>query len=252
LPDLGVRTLFMNRFSEEDLRALLDEIGLAEHLKKKGFGAIAFTIERDDSGMHHLGIFSGRPSAHNLLIGLRASETVFSFEKALIIGGTRSMTANVIVMEWIQDRIRASVLRKAMCRFLHRTIPASGPCRTCSNSFGTSACARTGTRSPRLSRPSPRTIMYHRRFSFADPDMEGMLRAIIRDCGGYSLADMSWAMVTGCMYEADTGMAFEFEPSTQLYPIGKALNDYFASADMSGGSAAQWRAAGSCSITTPW
>jgi hypothetical protein len=72
-------------------------------------------------------------------------------------------------------------------------------------------------------------VMYHRRFRFVDPEMEGMLMAILRDCGGYSLADMSWAMVTGCIYDANSGMACEFEPSTQLYPIGRAMMDCFAS-----------------------
>ncbi len=222
-------TLFMNRFSEEDLRALLDEIGLAEHLKKKGFGAIAFTIERDDSGMHHLGIFSGRPSAHNLLIGLRASETVFSFEKALIIGGTRSMTANVIVMEWIQAQDPRKRFAESDVPLPSQDHPGIGAVPYMLE-FLRHVCVRAH-RDAVAATPAHLhgAIMYHRRFSFADPDMEGMLRAIIRDCGGYSLADMSWAMVTGCMYEADTGMAFEFEPSTQLYPIGKALNDYFAS-----------------------
>ncbi len=221
--------LFMNRFSEEDIRALFDEIGLADHLRRKGFGAIAFTIERDDSGMHQLGIFGGHPSAHSLLIALRASEAVFSFEKALFVGGTRSVSANVIVMEWIQ----AQNPRK---RFARNDVPLPSQDRPGLGAvpymldFLKHVCVRAH-RDAVAATPAHLhgAIMYHRRFSFADPEMEGMLRAILRDCGGYSLADMSWAMVTGCMYEADTGMVCDFEPSTQLYPIGKALSDYFTS-----------------------
>ncbi len=76
--DAECRRLFLNLYDEARIRRKFEEIGLAAHLKNKGFSKLQIEISRDMNSVSYLKLYDKALSPDNLLLEARFSETLFT------------------------------------------------------------------------------------------------------------------------------------------------------------------------------
>ncbi len=221
--------LFLDVYSPDALRGILDRAGIIGHLKGKGISDPLIETEKDEAGVHRLRVYRDRPSPKSLLIDLRLSRLVYAPEERLLSGVIRERRFNAIAIEWVcfQDpRARFSAERP---RLPGQTYPGLGAVRFLApllllfaQELGVDAVLDVPER-------YHSAVMYSKHFMFIDPEREGMLRAAIRDLGAFPLAEVSRAFESGRVRDARTGAPIAYEPSVQVLPFGNELTRYFSS-----------------------
>jgi hypothetical protein len=72
-------------------------------------------------------------------------------------------------------------------------------------------------------------IMYSKKFKFFNPIHEGILRAIMRDLGTYSLSDISWGFITQTIIDEYKNEPQAYAPSEQVFYVSERMREYFHS-----------------------
>ena len=220
--------IFLNRFTEDDIRSMLHETGLTENLNALGYSKLHISIDLDEGNCHHLSIFHSQAQAENLLINLRLSEILYRPEVKLPLMKKRS-SYNMVNIEWAQA---ASPARKetpgrsllpgqqkpglGILSYLMLLMKAIGA-RISSDGF--------------METPDHfhLALMYSKTFRFFDPAREAQLQGIMRDLGEYDIADLAWGFTTGTIIETRTGKPAVYTPSAQAFPLTDDLKRWFDS-----------------------
>ena len=72
-------------------------------------------------------------------------------------------------------------------------------------------------------------MMYSKAFKFFDPVQEAILRAVMRDLKNYSLADVSWGVITETIIDLDKNRPAIYDPGEQIHYVSKRMKKYFES-----------------------
>ena len=221
--------LFLNRYDSGDILDIVDDIGLAEHLREKGFKGTAVDIDRDDAGIHHLRVYGDFIDRKNLLITLRISESPYSIDRAALTGGRGSLQLQLFVLEWLQSGNPRGQFGANDVPLPGQEVPPLGAVP-----YLMELLRRFGVMEHKdgiMDTPAHLhgAMMYSRKFLFVDPAHEGILEAMKRDLGKYGMCDMSWGMTTGTIIETNSGERQRFSPSPQRYPLSPVSGGYFRS-----------------------
>lgn len=220
---------FLGRFTVDDITEIMAKAGLIEHLHDNGFGKIIPTIERDEALVHYLKIYSNKATPDCLLIDLRLSETRFIPDKGFFEKGAELSTLDMIVIEWLTLQNPHSLFTDEKPQLPGQRNPGLGALKFMMDimfSVGSGVIKDGFLDIPEHIHGA---IMYSRKFKFFNPAHEAILRALLRDLGCYSLLDITWGMTTNTILDASTGKPQEHQPSEQIFPVSKRLQDYFNS-----------------------
>lgn len=229
--DAACRRLFLNIYDEAMIRRKFEEIGLAAHLKNKGFTKLQIELSRDMISVSCLRLYDKAFSPDNLLLEARFSETLFTPFKEFCDGGNNNKpcTFQMIVIEWLEalnpyaqftdekpqlpgqkkPGLGALVYIKKFLRVLGKEVSRDGFLKIADHIHA--------------------AIMYSDIFMFVNPARQGYLNALRRDMEKYSLSDIAWGFVTETIYDSETGAPEKFLPSEQVLPLSDRLMEHFTS-----------------------
>lgn len=220
---------FLGRFTVDDIMEIMTKAGFIKHLHDKGFEKIIPTIDRDEALVHYLKIYSNDIAPDCLLIDLRLSETRFIPDKSFFEQGAELSTLDMIVIEWLTLQNPHSFFTDEKPQLPGQRNPGLGALKFMMDIMF--SVGRGVIKDGFLDIPEHihGAIMYSSKFKFFNPAHEAILRALLRDLECHSLLDIAWGMTTNTIIDASTGKLHEHQPSEQIFPVSKRLQDYFNS-----------------------
>jgi hypothetical protein len=219
------RSLYMNRFSETEIRGLMFRSGMSQVLSASGFPDQNYRIWKDDADIHRLEIYGGECKPDNLLIDLRLSE------KRCALPG-RAELLRLYFVEWLMTRNPQSTRFKPNRPQLPgQKTPGLGSLTQMINLMKLVSLQITEDGFINIPDHLHLAVMYSRQFYFINPQTEGVIRAVSRDLRRAGLYNIAWAAVTGAIRRRDTGEPLVYQPSEQVYPASELLRRYLGSRD---------------------
>jgi hypothetical protein len=221
--------LFLDTFSPEVIREIMTRVGLIEHLSDNGFAKPVMEIEKSNGGIHILTMYYGRPAPERLLIEIRLSRIIYMPEDLHVKGVIKDRRFNVIAIEWLCLQNPKLTFTNERPRLPGQTFPGLGGVQYITPLIEMFAGDLGVEAILDVPEQFHAAVMYSHRFKFMDPEREGMMRAVLRDLGSYSLADLSWGFITGSVYDARSKEPAAYVPAEQILPISENLAYYFTS-----------------------
>lgn len=220
---------YLNRFSSDDLKAIMSEVGLVRHLEKKGFGELHIQIDIDEAMVHYLKLYNGEIKPGNLLLDLRLTETKFRPAEEFFSERIGALTFDMIVIEWLSAQNPKGEFSDDKPQLPGQKKPGLGILNYCFEMMY--VVAREITRDGFMDVPDHMhgAVMYSRKFKFFNPAHEAVLRAIIRDLSDFHLLDISWGMITDTVIDKDKGKPQVYDPSEQIFSVSDRMHKYFQS-----------------------
>jgi hypothetical protein len=221
--------LFLNRYTRDELMALIGRVGITELCASRGYHDPFITVGKDDSQIHHFKLYDGRESSGRLLMEISLSELVYKPDPAMTGSVIDELRYNALAIEWLMMQSPRDRFTEERPRLPGQDHPGLGGvdcmARLMENFAGDMAASAV------LDVPSHfhAAVMYSRRFHFTDPAQEGMMQGVLRDLDGHSLADISWGFATGSIADADSGEPVPYKPSEQILPVAEDLARYLTS-----------------------
>ncbi len=221
--------LFLGRFSEKDMYSKIEAIGLLKHLKAMGFSVIHMDIDRDENYINYLKLYWEDKTPENLLLDLRVSEHTFIPDKQFFEEGFRIEPYNMILIEWLSAKNPRAVFDNNRPQLPGQSSPGLGILKYCFQLLYniSSEVFKDGF----LDIPTymHSAIMYSKEFKFFDPVQEAILRAAKRDLKGYSLADISWGVITETIIDVHKKQPAVYDPGEQIHYVSNRMKEYFES-----------------------
>jgi len=233
---LSDTTLFLGRFTESDLRDLMERVGLMDLIRSKGYTDLIFTLTRQDF-TSRLYVNYERVGRETRLIELILREGVFRPKKTFIERFDFQDGLSMILVEWLALQDPKGSFTPERPRLPGQSHPGLGGLRNMQEmlySFG-KKCRKDAIVD--VPQPYPAAVsysrlytdIYARMYSFFSPVDAGLFKALTRDLDGGPLAQISQAVALGCLKNTVTGLHETWRPSEQIYPVTKRLHAYFES-----------------------
>jgi len=221
--------LFLNRLKPEDIMRLLKKVGLTEHLKSMGFEDIKVEIDKDEALINYLKIYFEEKEPDNLLIDLRVSESRFVPEKHFFDEKTDIITLDMVVIEWLSAQKPERHFDPDKPQLPGQNKPGLGSLKYMMDIMY--LVGKEVVKDGFMDVPDHfhGAVMYSRKFKFFNPSHEAILKAMLRDLKKYSLADLSWGMITKTIIDKSTGEPQVYDPSEQIFPVSRRMKEYFKS-----------------------
>ena len=220
--------LFLRNFTADDLYAVMKRVKLIDHLEAMGFESLKVEIDVDDSFVHYLKLYYKSVDPDLILLDLRLSESRFVPDKKFFEDQSQHVY-DMIVIEWLSAQNPLHKFNGNKPQLPGQKKPGLGILNFCFEMMY--IVAREIIKDGFLDIPDHMhgAIMYSKKFKFFNPTHEGILRAIMRDLSGYSLADISWGILTKTIIEEYKNLPQEYAPSEQVFYVSDRMRDYFHS-----------------------
>ena len=233
LSDTG---LFLGRFTEDDLRRLMERVGLMELMRSKGYTDLIFTLTRQDF-TSRLYVNYERSGKETRLIELILREGIFRPKKTFIERYDFQEGLTMILVEWLALQNPKGVFTPERPKLPGQSHPGLGGLRNMQEmlyTFGEKCRKDAIVDVPQHYHAAViysrlYTSIYARMYSFFSPVDAGLFKALTRDLDGWPLAQVSQAIGLGCLFNTVTGLHETWRPSEQIYPVTKRLHAYFES-----------------------
>jgi len=221
--------LFLRKFTSEDLRRHLDDVGMIAHLEKKGFDDLLITTDLDETAIHYMKVYDKELGPDHLLVDLRVSESKFVPDKRFFDNPDDIVTYDMIVIEWLSAQNPRISFSNDKPQLPGQDKPGLGILNFCFEMMYN--VAKEITKDGFLDVPDHMhgSIMYSKKFSFFDPVQQAILKAILRDLKEYSLSDISWGMITETIIEKYKKEPQKYDPAEQIFYVSDRLKSYYKS-----------------------
>ena len=233
---LSETSLFLGRFTENDLRDLMEQVGLMDLIRSKGYTDLVFTLARQDftSRMYVNFETTGKETR---LIELILREGVFRPKKTFIERYDFQEGLTMILVEWLALQDPKGSFTSERPKLPGQSHPGLGGLRNLQEmlyTFGRKCRKDAIVDVPQHYHAAViysrlYTNIYARMYSFFSPVDAGLFKAMTRDLDGRPLAQISQAVALGCLRNTVTGLYETWRPSEQIYPVTKRLHAYFES-----------------------
>lgn len=229
-------SLFLGRFTEHDLRTLMERVGLMDLIRRKGYDDLIFTLTRQDF-TSRLYVNYERPGKDTRLIELILREGVFRPKKTFIGRFDFQQGLSMILVEWLALQDPRGYFTPERPKLPGQSHPGLGGLRNMQEMlylFGQKCRKDAIVDVPQHYHAAViysrlYTSIYARMYSFFSPVDAGLFKALTRDLDGRPLAQVSQAIALGCLMNTVTGLHETWRPSEQIYPVTKRLHSYFES-----------------------
>ncbi|HOA36449.1 MAG: hypothetical protein WBK24_01360 [Dethiobacteria bacterium] len=221
--------LFLNRFGPDEIMALMEKVGLVEHLHARGFRNLQLEIMRDEVQNHHLKVYDGTIDPENLLINLRLSRSRFVPDQCFFNETKNKPVLDMVMIEWLSAEDPRAGFTPGRPQLPGQSRPGLGSLRHLIEIMYITGRILMVDGFMDVPEHFHGAVMYSQKFKFFDPVQEAVLQAILRDLKEYSLHDLSWGMLTKSIVDSSTGRPEIYIPSEQVFPISRHLNKYYNS-----------------------
>jgi hypothetical protein len=216
--------LWLGRYTEDEVRRLLEKFDILPALAAKGFPEIFIAIEPIDRFLQALKIFSAKPAAENLLAEFRLREVPFSH-----LCFANAAPLNVLKIEWLMLQNPHAGFSAERPRLPGQRHPGLGLAKPVMQLL--IHLTKTQQLAGILNFPEffHNAYFYLEHFYFCDPRLKGLVLALRRDLNELSVAELSWAVYLGCVIDANTGGAYEWQAEALVLPLEEKMKKYFDS-----------------------
>lgn len=223
------KKLFLGRFSEKDMNNMIQSIGMLKHLESMGFSDINIDIDRDENYINHFTLYWKDKTPENKLLDLRVSEHTFIPHERFFEEGFEIESYDMILIEWLSAKNPLVVFDKNRPQLPGQSSPGLGVLKYCFHLLYN--ISREVFKDGFLDIPSHMhgAIMYSKQFKFFDPVQEATLRAAMRDLKNYSLADISWGVITETIIDLHKNAPAVYDPGEQVHYVSNRMERYFES-----------------------
>jgi hypothetical protein len=219
--------LFLNRFTHIEMHEILHKVGLFVHLEKLGFRNIEVEIFSDSNSIHYLRVYDHKGNNRNVLVDLRLCDKRF-FPKKIQIP-ILNPYYDVFSIEWLESQDPYSeTFKQNRPQLPGQTRPGLGCLKYLMAMMDQASDSITKDGFLDVPDHFHLAVMYSRNFKFFNPEKEGEMRSLLRDFTKYTLADISWGVITESIFEKNTGSPFIYTPSEEIFPLSGRMKKYFS------------------------
>ena len=220
---------FLSRLRKEDIMELMRQSGMISHLESLGFDELHLEMYIDKDNIYHFKLYYLEPNPDYLLINMRISESRFIPESRFFEESNQVEIYDMVVLEWLNVQNPFASFDESKPRLPGQRYPGLGSLR-----YLMEIMQKVGQETVKdgfMDVPDRfhTAVMYSRIFRFFNPAHEAVLRAMLRDLRRYSLADLSWGMITKTIIDESKGQPQIYDPSEQIFPVSRRMHKYFRS-----------------------
>lgn len=225
----GSKKLFLGRFSDKHMYSMMERVGLVKYLKSIGFKNLIIDVDMDVNQLSYFNLFFDDKIPEKHLIDLRMSESSFLPEKQYFDDDIDIIPYKLILVEWLSLKNPAKKFDKENPQLPGQSCPGLGALKYCFEMFY--IMAKLSIKDGFMNVPDHMSgaIMYSKKNKFFNPVMEGEIRAFERDLRDYSLADISWGVITETIIDQTTWNPAVYHPSETIYYVSGRMKQYFKS-----------------------
>lgn len=221
--------LFLGRYSLNEVLAVMKKRSFLKDALKRKLWPLDYELDSREYPLQRLQIFYKDKSPENLIVDLKIREAEYPLKVRL--GGLNAvLSPKSLVLEWL-------TLQNPLEEFNDKSIPLPGQMRP-----GLSLSkkvmdtfiylARLTRKDCLLAFPAffHNALLFSRYFRFMNPEKEGEVAAIRKAFSHMPFKQLAWVVHLNCLRRKD-GSVYEWRSEEQVYPLNRALKDYFESRD---------------------
>lgn len=234
LDDPFSSNLFMGRYDDKELMAMLDRVGIIGILHKKGYRNLVVSIIRQDDYTSRLYVNFDSQEKDTRLIELIVREGIFRPREVFVDSYDFSEGLSMLLIEWVALQDPKARFSPDKPRLPGQQYPGIGGLKNMQEflyDLGKSSGKDAIVDVPEYFHSAAiysrlYTEIYDRMYAFFSPVEAGIMQAMLRDLTGRPLADISFAVAFDCLCDAHTSERVKWRTSEQIYPISKKLQRY--------------------------
>lgn len=217
-------TFWLGHYSENEVLHLLAKFDILPVLKAKGCDHPLIIIEPLEAFEQALKIFNSTATTENLFVELRLHETSFSHPN-LMSGVPQPM----LKIEWLMLQNPAATFSAEQPSLPGQRHPGLGLARRTLQLLV--YLARQNHLTGVLNFPQffHNAYLYLEHFWYCNPELKGIVLALRRDLYFLSLAELSWAIYLGCIFDEARGKIYEWQADALVLPLEETVSQCFSS-----------------------
>ncbi|MCI0694467.1 hypothetical protein L0337_20965 [candidate division KSB1 bacterium] len=219
-------TLWLGRYTKDDVLHLLEKFGILPAIRKKGFAGLVIVIESLEPFVQALRIFNEKAGADNQLAEFRLREVAFLPQHFAV-----DAPLTMLKIEWLMLQNPQATFSPERPRLPGQRHPGLGLGKQTVQFLVYLAEAHHLAGVLNFPEFFHNAYLYLEYFHYCDPRLKGIVLALRRDLIELSLAELSWAIYLGCVNDANTGQTYEWQADALVLPLAEKLKKYFSSAE---------------------
>ena len=221
--------LFLGRYSLNEVLAVMRKRSFLKDALRRGLWPLDYELDSREYPLQRLQIFYKDKSPENLIVDLKIREAEYPL-KVRLGGLIGVLSPKSLVLEWL-------TLQNPREEFTDKHVPLPGQARpglSLSKKIMDTFVylARLTHKDCLLAFPAyfHNALLFSRYFRFMSPEKEGEVAAIRKAFSHMPFKQLAWIVHLNCLKRAD-GRTYEWKSEEQVYPLNRALKDYFESRD---------------------
>jgi hypothetical protein len=220
-------SLFLGRYSLNEVAAVLNKKSFFKEAQKRKLWPLDFDLDSSEFPLQRLQIFYLEKKPENMVVDLKIKEGAFYPKKKTALYFPRS-EYRFLILDWL-------TLQNPLLDFSLEKSPLPGQKHPGLN-LGKKVLdtfvylARLRRKDGLLAFPNyfHNALLFSRYFHFLNPEKLGEVLAIRASFPDVSFKKLAWIVHLDCMKDKN-GRRYEWKAEEQIFPLDKALNDYFDS-----------------------
>lgn len=221
--------LLLGRYSLTEVLAVMKKRSFLKDALKRKLWPLDYELDSREYPLQRLQIFYKDKSPENLIVDLKIREAEYPLKVRL--GGLNAvLSPRSLVLEWL-------TLQNPLEEFTEKHPPLPGQARpglSLSKKIMETFVylARLTRKDCLLAFPAffHNALLFSRYFHFLNPDKEAEVAVIRRAFSHMPFKQLAWVVHLNCLRRKD-GSTYEWRSEEQVYPLNRALREYFESRD---------------------
>lgn len=223
---------FLGFYSEAGILRAFEKFGICTALRKRGFSDIIPVVNTDDPYRQLLRIYNGLEDADHLLGEIVVRKARFSPKPYSLIPD-HFYPLRMIQVEWLVLQDQTTDFSKKRPRLPGQEYPGLGIGEQILELLYIMSKHQRTQGLLIIPHYYHTALIFSREFRFLNPRYQGLLDAIDRDLGKFTLPVRAWAVELGAVRYNISDTAFIWDPEEQILACDGTLHDYLHSEEYS-------------------
>jgi len=227
--------LFLGRYSREEIRAKFERCQILPELRRAGFDPLILDVESDGLVEHRVFVHTGERNYDRILLELRLREGVFKVRDTIarikpeLVSLLNNETIPMLWIDWLLLQNPYAKFPGQKPPLPEQKYPGLGILNLVVPLIGEFASETRKHAVLDIPEHFHGALFYSSWMRFFNPEMEGKMKAILRDLQNFPLAAISWGVLLDCLFNRGLNRFEDWKPGEQIYPLSLNLEHYFES-----------------------
>lgn len=232
-------SLLFDRYDSAALMRLLEEVGVLESLRAKGFGELALSIDSTGLALPHIALRANKAGRTHLLLETCLRRVSVAADVACDGGPGGDGRLDLVLVHWVREQDPTADFTLGRPPLLLQDHPGLGVLRRAFRvavRIGADLGVDGVASLPKFFHDA---VIFHRSrlFLFLDGTEQGRFEALERDLGALKLRDATVAVAAWCV-RGQCDRVVRWQPGYQAFPLSARLTAHFHSPDYAAAVAA--------------